>query len=282
MLFLEKDNVSTLWDVISDEDIFKLLSSDIKTKILHLFTNNIKGFYEIERTKNANLVNLNKKYILLILNYIKQNCNKQNCNINKIKISDEPLVKEMITYEEIKTDRKSKFDIDLTKRQEEFTDTMTLKIPNVPDFADKYEDKPITEIDKIIKEMTVKRNYEIEQINRNYSSNTPNNWLKSQNTSNKNIHLMDENHHKKSVSWEDNTRDDDNNTRDDDNIKYMEYDNNMEDCNMMDDNIIDENNIFKKLKKIEIKEDERMNHLENEIKLLKEQMEMFLIKFKGK
>jgi hypothetical protein len=93
---------------------------------------------------------------------------------------------------------------------------------------------------------------------------------------------MDENHHKKSVSWEDNTRDDDNNTRDDDNIKYMEYDNNMEDCNMMDDNIIDENNIFKKLKKIEIKEDERMNHLENEIKLLKEQMEMFLIKFKGK
>ena len=40
-------------------------------------------------------------------------------------------------------------------------------------------------MDKIIKEMTAKRNYDVEQINRNYSAdvNQTNNWLMSQETS---------------------------------------------------------------------------------------------------
>ena len=40
-----------LWDVISDEDIFKFLSPDIQSKVYNLFINNIQGFYEVERTK---------------------------------------------------------------------------------------------------------------------------------------------------------------------------------------------------------------------------------------
>jgi hypothetical protein len=83
--FLSKENVNTIWDVISDEDIFKFLSKDYQNQILQLFMNNIKGFFDLEKTKNADLINMNKKYIILILNHIKKIHPYQP---NKIKISN--------------------------------------------------------------------------------------------------------------------------------------------------------------------------------------------------
>jgi len=181
--FLHQDNISTLWEVISDEEIFKFLPKDSQSKISQVFLNNIRGFFETEKTKTTNLVDMNKKYIMLILSHIKQHFVPQMPN--KIKISDEPTTKELITYEEIQTDRQSQFEKDLTRRQEEFTRTMTLNAPQAPDFTDKLEDKPIEGMDRLIKEMTAKRNYEVEKINRNYTSdvNQTSNWLKPQETS---------------------------------------------------------------------------------------------------
>jgi hypothetical protein len=180
--FLTKENVNTLWDVISDEEIFKFLSRDIQSNVGNLFSTNIKGFFETERTKTNNLIEMNKKYILLILNYIKKNYPRQP---SKIKILEEPDVKELITYEELHNERKTHFEKDLQQRQQEFEDTMSIKAPPVPEFADKFTDKPIGEMDKIIKEMTSKRNYEVEQFNRNYQTdiNQVTNWLKPQDTS---------------------------------------------------------------------------------------------------
>jgi len=177
--FLHKENLNTLWDVISDEDIFKFLSRDIQSKIAELFTNNFKGFFEIEKTKTSSLVDINKKYIMLILNHIKKTYIQQMPN--KIKILDETPLKEIITAEELHNERKSQFDKDLFKRQEEFENIMTVKTPPVPNFLDKYEDKPIGEMDKIIKDMTSKRNYDVEQITKN--SVIDDNWLKPQETS---------------------------------------------------------------------------------------------------
>jgi hypothetical protein len=177
--FLNKENLTTLWDVISDEDIFKFLSRDIQGKVAQLFTNNVNGFFEIEKTKTSSLVEINKKYIMLILNHIKKTYTQQMPN--KIKILDETPVKEIITAEELHNERKSQFDKDLFKRQSEFENIMTVKAPPVPNFLDKYEDKPIGEMDKIIKEMTSKRNYDVEQITKN--SVVDDNWLKSQETS---------------------------------------------------------------------------------------------------
>lgn len=177
--FLNKENLNTLWDVISDEDIFKYLSRDIQSKIAQLFTNNVNGFFETERTKTNSLIDINKKYILLILNHIKKNYTQQIPN--KIRIFDEPPVKEMITAEELHNERKSQFDRDLVKRQEEFENIMAVKAPPVPNFLDKYDDKPIGEMDKIIKEMTAKRNYDVEQITKN--NIIDDSWLKPQQTS---------------------------------------------------------------------------------------------------
>jgi len=194
--FLNNENVKVLWDVVIDEDIIKRQPREFHENILKLFRSNLKGFYDVESQKTTNLVDMNKKYILLILNHankqIKQNVNPE---YRKIKILDElpqKKVNELITYEEIHNDKRSQFDKDLTKRQEEFTNAMALPVPPVPKFSDNLEDGPISEIEKAIKELTSQRNYDVEQINKSnnnsLSSNTDN-WLKPQETSVKNDKL---------------------------------------------------------------------------------------------
>jgi len=180
-LFIKKVNIRMLWDVISDEDIFRFLTPDIQAKIYQLFLSNIQGFFDNERTKTNLLVDLNKKYILIILNHIRKTYPYQP---SKIKIYNEPPLKELITFEEIQNDRKSQFEKDFNRRQEEFEDSMAIKAPPVPEFADKDTDRPIKEMDKILKDMQTQRNYEDEQINITYnSSNQVDNWLKPQETS---------------------------------------------------------------------------------------------------
>jgi hypothetical protein len=296
--FLHKENISTLWDVISDEELFRFLPKPYQNEILQVFSNNIRGFFESEKAKNVNLVDINKKYIMLILNYIKQNLNQKMPS--KITILEDESNREPITYEDLQTVRLSQFDKDLNRRQEEFTSSMVLNVPEPPKFTDNYEDKPITGIDTIIKEMTAKRNYEVEQINRSYSSdiNQATNWLKPQDTSVKiekfmpqtnqaftqnqsprfkHINLNDvnvsseKNTMKKTVSWENNSKE-------------------MEECDLNDEI---EMNLFKKLKRVSnnnsdnsnnititveetISPDVRLSNLEKQIKVLNEKFDTFL------
>jgi hypothetical protein len=101
--FIKKDNIDTIWDVIIDEEMFKFLSRDIQSNVLKLFNENIKGFFETERIKQTSLIEMNKKYILLILNYIKKNY--PNNMPNKIKIYQDSETKESSTYEEIQNEK---------------------------------------------------------------------------------------------------------------------------------------------------------------------------------
>jgi len=185
--FSTKENIDTIWDVIIDEDIFKFLTRDIQSNVFKLFTENIKGFFEVERKKAKNLIDMNKKYIILILTYIKKNY--PNNIPSKIKIYDEPETKQPITYEEIQNEKKTQFEMDFMKRQQEFTNAMSLEVPEVPEFMDKFTDEPISEMDKMIKEMTAKRNYDIEQINHSYQQGNDQ-WLKPQETSIKSEKFM--------------------------------------------------------------------------------------------
>jgi len=195
-LFIQKDNINMLWELITDEEIYKFLSRDMQIKLYNLFITNIQGFFDIEKITSNSLVDMNKKYILLILNYI-----KKYYQPNKIIIYQEP-IKEAITFEDIQNEKKTQFDNDLSKRMAEFKDYMDVKPPPIPEFSDNYIDKPIKEIDKILKEMQVQRNYEIEKINRNLNNNNSSNWLKPKETSIKNDKLKVTNEIKK-VSFND-------------------------------------------------------------------------------
>ena len=288
--FLHKENLNTLWDVISDEDIFKFLSRDIQSKVAELFSNNFKGFFEIEKTKTSSLVDINKKYIMLILNHIKKTYTQQMPN--KIKILDETPSKEIITAEELHNERKSQFDKDLFKRQEEFENIMVVKSPPVPNFLDKYEDKPIGEMDKIIKDMTAKRNYDVEQITKN--SVVDDNWLKPQETSIKSEKMTKEPQQIKESQQINESR-----------FKYLNMDNQQQsptkkivtwgnNTETSDSEI--EENLFKKLKRIKqpeiefennislsfeeinnnVNNDEKIRELQSEVKTLNSKLDMII------
>jgi hypothetical protein len=184
--FIKENNISTLWDVIADEDVFKFLSRDNQMNVFKIFNDNIKGFFETERVNETNLINMNKKYILIILNYIKKNY--PNNMPNKIKIFQDSETKEAITYEEIQNEKKSQFEMNLAKRQEEFTKAMSIDIPKTPEFKDNFIDEPINQMEEMIKEITAKRNYDIEQVA--HLQQQDNKWLKPQETSIKNEKLF--------------------------------------------------------------------------------------------
>jgi hypothetical protein len=183
--FVSKNNITMLWELINDEDNLNFLSRDIQDKIYEIFLNNIQGFFDSDKNKTNSLVDMNKKYILLVLNHIRTNYPYQQPS--KIKIHNETPIKETITYEEIQNERKTQFEKDYNRRQEDFEELITIKTPPVPNFSDKQTDRPIQEMEKILKEMQTHRNYEVEQINRTYSNTSKvDNWLKPQETSLKN------------------------------------------------------------------------------------------------
>ena len=223
----------------------------------------------MERNRTNNLIDCNKKYILLISNHIKKNYQNQP---NKIKIFDEQPTKDLITYEEIQNDRKTQFEKDLQQRQQDFENIMMVKTPQVPEFADKYEDAPIKEIDKIIKEMTNQRNYDVENLNHSYNSDDQkNNWLKSQETSlktekftQKREELLQETDTNKIISLP---------------KKNVSWGNKKEILNEIDE---DEKNIFDKLKKLNntneilTTNENRITELENQLKTINNKMDMII------
>lgn len=165
--FATNENVNMLWEVISDEDCFKFHSRDVQNVIYDIFLKNIPGFFKIEKRSTNTLVNINKKYILLVLKYIREN---HPYKANKIQILEETKPT-LITYEEIQNDRNIKWNTEFEKKQKEFDDFMVIKQPNVPNFMDGEKDVPITDMDKILNDMKKKRNYEIAEISEFHSLN---------------------------------------------------------------------------------------------------------------
>ena len=194
--FLDKDNIDLLWDVITDEDFLTGRSSDIMKQVADVFNNNIRGFFESADNKSNTLIELNKKYILLVISYVKKHMPvtddaevKKKIKIHDIQTNINHTVSttdhgELVTRRDIQDDKLSSFDKKYTQMQQDFTDSMTLKVPPVPIFSD-TKDEPLGEMELAIKKITEQRKYDIEQINKNHSPDASA-WLNSKDTSIKN------------------------------------------------------------------------------------------------
>jgi hypothetical protein len=294
--FLKNSNISLLWEILSDENtMIKNGSKIFVENIFKVFKENIVGFYESESKNSNDVFDMNKKYIMLMLNYINnkyKNSNNNNSHVVKPTITKE---KTLITYEEIQNNRQSQFEQDLNKRQNEFTNAMSQPVPPVPDFSIKLDEEPIKEISEKIKQITAQRNYDIEQINKNYL-NSQQNFTKPQETSIKNEKLTMINNSSKI----------NNNNNISNNLKYIKIDNNEElDSSIYSSQVIDLNssqenkkhvtwnnevnneindnmeeiNIFSKLKKVSRIEDKNntnntnnTNYSEDKIIVLQEEI----------
>jgi hypothetical protein len=149
--------------------------------IRDVFHKNLAPFFEIERKNTNDLIVLNKKYISWLLATINAFTQKNN---NKSKNDDNKL----ITVEDIHKNRQTQFEQDLNERQQEFTNFMTVKTPEVPKFSiDLSEDVPLKELEQTIKQMAAQRNYDVAMINNNNTNQVDaQNWLTPKETSVKN------------------------------------------------------------------------------------------------
>jgi hypothetical protein len=194
--FIDKENVKVLWEILVEEGV---ISSNQKhsNKIREIFENNMVDFYNSERSKTTSLIEMDKKYIAAMIQFLKNpnnnpSNNQQNNPPNnpsnnpypqykKIKIEEE--IKHPITFEEIQNEKRSKFETQLQEKQKEFTNALLTPVPPTPNFKDNavYEAPPISELENEIKRMQEQRKYDLANIQYN-EEHAKKEWLKAMDT----------------------------------------------------------------------------------------------------
>jgi hypothetical protein len=176
-IFLCEPNIKMLWEILQDDNIIINKNREEITIINEIFLKIAKEFYDKERNIHENLINMNKKFISVIINILNQKFPKPKSLI----IHDDSDL--LVTAEEIQTNRINKFEKEFQIKQKEFTNSMSLPIPDKPNFSDNIIDEPITELDDVIKRTIAQRNFEIQEISNNFDKKSVETWLKSSETS---------------------------------------------------------------------------------------------------
>ena len=153
--FLTEQNVTLLLEIIMDEGFMQVQPPDVIDATKFVFYNNIRGFYENERSNANDLIELNKQYIMLILRHVKSDLIKKPPPVKS---------KQHVTFEDIQNDRRSQFERDFNARQSDFTSAMSPPVPPVPKFSDDAQDESMVEMELAIKQMTEQRKYDVDQI----------------------------------------------------------------------------------------------------------------------
>ena len=161
--FLQLENVYLIWELLSEQDIIKNQNSTTKEEISNYVVNEIHKFYNIivKNNNNISLINLNKEYIKYIILHVKS---VYPVEMQKITIHNEESVP--ITYKEIQEQRELEFNTRFNELQKDFVNMTSITKPETPQFEDKMNDTPIsiTNMEEQIKEITKKRNYDLQSI----------------------------------------------------------------------------------------------------------------------
>jgi hypothetical protein len=147
----------------------------------------INEFFEKEKANTGSLKDINKKYIMFVISYAHRNLLIKKTNIIDISNVEKP---ELVTAEDIKKDRKNNFEIELQKKQQEFTNAVTYKIPETPNFSDKL-DEPIYQSDTLMEKIILQRTKEEEIFKNNAPINQE--WITPKETSIKKEKYISEN-----------------------------------------------------------------------------------------
>jgi hypothetical protein len=154
--FITNENIDLLWEIILEEEfIRKVVSREKIVEFRNYFIVQIKEFHNATAKLNIPLVQLNKQFItnfMMVLQTPTTTPNTPN--------------KQLYTSQEIQDERKTQFENDLTRKQNEFTRAMSVPVPEIPKFSEDL-DKPIgSAMDELIAKTLAERNYEIQQIQR--------------------------------------------------------------------------------------------------------------------
>jgi hypothetical protein len=266
-IFLNKQNIKLLWDVLLDELRLDTNNTTLVSNIRTVFESNINPFIS-KASQTSLLVDLNKLFLsqVVIAVYRLFPKIKQELDLKRINISSEEL-NEPYKVEDIHTARQTNFEKQVNQKRLEFENSISFKKPQELDFTEKVDDDKIKEMDSLIAETMARRNFEVEQYKPNLISNSeiidPEKWLRSKETSvnqsnnekqkyinidnnstfkNTTDKISDINQQSKKVSWNES------NLTNNDHISKLSL--LIEDKNITTINSDVKNNIFSKIKKV--------------------------------
>ena len=177
--FLSKDNVEMIWELIVDEEFTRNKTEKQMQDMQIFFITEIREFYEREKSRARDLMSLNKMFIENILQKLS---NPVEPTIKLREPLREPLRQQLVTAEDIQSSRMNEFEKQFAERQNEFSRSMALNVPEKPAFNDEM-DKPIGEMEDLIARTLAQRNFDIEQIQQNVDKEKVKGFLTSQETS---------------------------------------------------------------------------------------------------
>ena len=180
MEFIASENVELLWEIIMEEDIVKVIPKNRINEFRQFYIGQVKQYseYVVGRNPNIPLVKINQDFITGFIKKIQPSPPQPQQQ-------SQPKTKELYTAEEIQTDKRSQFESELTRKQNEFKNAMTVPVPEIPKFGDQL-DKPIgSAMDELIAKTLAERNYDVQMIQKQNANGIANveQFLKGQETS---------------------------------------------------------------------------------------------------
>lgn len=153
--FMNKQNVSLLWDVIVDEFNITNNDNDSTTNMIKtIFESNLKPFI-LRANPNINVIDLNKQFLSQVVLAVNKLVPK------RIQISNEDVLDQPYKIEDIHASRQNNFQYELEQKKNEMELYLTPNKPKEMDFSDKIIDNKITQMDALIADKLAERDRDI-------------------------------------------------------------------------------------------------------------------------
>lgn len=160
--FLKTENINMMWEVMSEETIIQHHNN--KDLIINIFISNCAVFFnqEMQRNPNISLMELNKKCILVFLDFMKT-FGQQHNKINIHKDDEQNL---SITIEDLKSQRQLEFNTKLNEMKTSFDELHAKPRPPTPIFEDAIKDVSLSasEMETNLQSVIQQRNYDIHEV----------------------------------------------------------------------------------------------------------------------
>jgi hypothetical protein len=169
--FITTENIEMIWEIVLDDIQPNLKSQEQFAHARGFFINQARLFFEREKNTPQNLMEMNKKFISLIMNSFTP-------------VNQQPPVKQLFKAEDIQAERLNAFEKGLADKKNDFMSAMSVPVPETPRFSDNTTDEPIgSAMGELIARTLAQRKFETETFNKTSNKEDVEKWLKPAETS---------------------------------------------------------------------------------------------------
>lgn len=176
--FIITENIEMIWEIVLDDIKPRLKSQEQFTQARGFFINQARLFFEREKNNQQNLMEMNKKFISLIMNSFNPQQQQQKPANNPQQS------KQLFKAEDIQAERLNAFEKGLADKKNDFMTAMSVPVPETPRFSDNTSDEPIGgAMGELIARTLAQRNFDVESIHKTTNKEDVEKWLKPAETS---------------------------------------------------------------------------------------------------